>query len=320
MGWHRWRNGRLYYVTRRSEYGTIVRTYGGTGEAGKESERLDREERENLRRIRAEAWEMTDLMCDHENILHRVIRLVMNEHGYVWRSAKWRHTKNLKRPPGSTPKFQRLEKYMPQIEQKSVKRRSKENPVSTIEIGGNSVGELKDALAEIQATMRAKCLSAFGYDDEKTKRLIEEFAEMSRRLENKDLTDLERLAAEQIITCWIQTTVTGYRLEGLAPGQQGGRMASFLEHRHNMAHSRLLRSMDMLSKLRESGVGGEAEPEGRHGIRNVVMGKNRDIIFDVKSHVCNSGSKYDIMTTVYRGDGWVRGVDDVERYWEKNCK
>ncbi len=270
MGWHGARNRPKHYITRRSEYRVVVRTFGGTGEAGKEAERLDKEYRASQERIRAEAWELTDLMCDHEKILHSIIRQTMKQRGYIWRCAKWRLVSNLKQPPNSNPKLHRREQYMPQIEGKSAKRRGPKNPVSTIDITGKSVDELKDALAEIQASMRARCLSAFGYDEAKTARLIDEFAEMSRRLENKDLTDLERLAAEQIITCWIQTTVTGYRLEGLAPGQQGGRMASFLEHRHNMAHSRLLRSVDLLSRLRSVGLG-EA-PEGRRMVIEVCRG------------------------------------------------
>ncbi len=247
---------------------------------------------------------MTDLMCDHEAILNLVIRQTMNERGYIWRSAKWRLAKNLKRPPGSNPKFQRREKYMPQIEQKSAKRRSKENPVSTIDISGKSVDELKDALAEIQAAMRSRCLAAFGYDEAKTARLIDEFAAMSRRLENKDLTDLERLAAEQIITCWIQTTVSGYRLEGLKPGQEGGRMASFLEHRHNMAHNRLLRSMELLSRMQGLNLPGGVEPD-----RNLLITMKRgsddsDRVFSSRTGPAVPGSKYDTVTVVHKGERW----------------
>ena len=211
---------------------------------------------------------------------------------------------------------------------------------------GKSVEELKDALAEIQASMRARCLAAFGYDEAKTARLIEEFAMMSRRLEDRDLTDLERLAAEQIITCWIQTTVSGFRLEGLEPGQEGGRMASFLEHRHNMAHNRLLRSMEMLSKLQavqpvaasgtpspgvDSMIAGTTKrtlpnvgivscgpPDNRHLVWTQYQGDNPQKVFAVRSTVMEPGGKYDVYTVVRRGDGWERGQDDVESDWDSD--
>ena len=218
---------------------------------------------------------------------------------------------------------------MPQIEKKSPSKRSKENPVSTIDINGKSVDELKDALAEIQATMRSRCLEALEYDNAKMKRLLDELAAMSRRLDDSELTDLERLATEQIITSWIQTTVTGYRLEGLSPGQEGGRMASFLEHRHNMAHNRLLRSMDVLARMRGIGIapgkgvtGKTDEPDNdRHLVWTSVRGGNRDKVFAVRSTVMPPGSKHEIYTLVRRGDGWVRGSDDVEKVWDSksNC-
>ena len=79
MGWVRRANGTSYYERRRVLYGKVVRTYCGMGEAGKAAEREDREELAELKRIRAEAWEMTDLMCDHEAILNLIIQKVMAE-------------------------------------------------------------------------------------------------------------------------------------------------------------------------------------------------------------------------------------------------
>ena len=186
---------------------------------------------------------------------------------------------------------------------------------------GKSVEELKDALAEIQATMRSKCLSAFGYDEAKTERLIDEFAEMSRRLDDEEIGDLERLAAEQIITCWIQTTVTGYRLECLSPGQEGGRLAVFLEHRHNMAHNRLSRSMDQLARLRQSKatIGGTdvgQNGKSKHQLIELIRGENRDKIFCVKAHVCTPGGPVETSTVICRGNGWIHGIDDVDRHWD----
>ena len=101
-------------------------------------------------------------------------------------------------------------------------------------------------------------------------------------------------------------------------------MASFLEHRHNMAHNRLMRSMDMLAglgKLKFAAPNDEPSDEQIHGIKNVVCGNNRDTIFCVRSFVCPPGSKHKISTTVYRGDGWKKGIDDVEKVWdsEKKC-
>ena len=100
MGWARWPNGKAYYERRRVLFGKVVRTYCGMGKRGRIAEREDREELAELKRIRAEAWEMTDLMCDHEAILNLIVQKVMLERGYVWRSAKWRRVENLKGPEG----------------------------------------------------------------------------------------------------------------------------------------------------------------------------------------------------------------------------
>ena len=97
MGWVRWPSGKEYYERRRVRDGKVVWTYCGTGERGRAAEEEDKDELAELKRIRAEAWEMTDMMCDHEAILNLIVRKVMAERGFVWRSAKWRRVENLKR-------------------------------------------------------------------------------------------------------------------------------------------------------------------------------------------------------------------------------
>ena len=65
---------------------------------------------------------------------------------------------------------------------------------------------------------------------------------------------LEVIAIEQILTNYIQTGTTGYRLESLDPGELTAEQARFWESRHHHAQTRLLMSMAVLARLRKNRV------------------------------------------------------------------
>ena len=187
--------------------------------------------------------------------------------------------------------------------------------------------ELWRRVGDLDQEVRTKALAVIENDSVKHESALVGIDLMRKGLLNDGASDIERIAAEQILTCWVQTAVSGYRLESLEPSRETGRDARFWERRHELAQGRLMRSIDMLARLRRlklvGGKNEEEEPsdEQIHGIKNVVCGNNRDKIFCVRSFVCPPGSKHKISTTVYRGDGWKKGIDDVEKVWdsEKKC-
>ena len=65
---------------------------------------------------------------------------------------------------------------------------------------------------------------------------------------------LERMAIEQIITAHIQAAKTGFKLESMQPNEKVEIEARFWVRAHNLAQSRLLRTMQALTRLRKANL------------------------------------------------------------------
>ena len=61
----------------------------------------------------------------------------------------------------------------------------------------------------------------------------------------------ERLVIEQILTCWAQCSVVGNRLEQVSAGPHSLSEGLYWERRYNGAQTRLVRSIEVLARLRK---------------------------------------------------------------------
>lgn len=62
---------------------------------------------------------------------------------------------------------------------------------------------------------------------------------------------VERLLIEQILTCWVQCSVAGLRLENVSAGQRSIEEGLYLERRYDSAQARLIRSIESLARIRK---------------------------------------------------------------------
>ena len=73
---------------------------------------------------------------------------------------------------------------------------------------------------------------------------------MRKNLAEKDANQLERLAIEQILTCWVHCDVVGMKLQSNTQGKHSMSEGMYWEKRYHLAQARLSRSMELLGKLR----------------------------------------------------------------------
>ncbi len=62
---------------------------------------------------------------------------------------------------------------------------------------------------------------------------------------------VERLLIEQILTCWVQCSMVGKKLEGISAGTHSLEVGLYWERRYNIAQSRYVRTLEALAKIRK---------------------------------------------------------------------
>jgi hypothetical protein len=83
---------------------------------------------------------------------------------------------------------------------------------------------------------------------------IEGIRQLRQELEQSGDTALERIVIEQIINCHIQTAKTGFQLERVDPKGDSEPLAKHYARVHERAQRRLLRSMQVLTRLRKANL------------------------------------------------------------------
>ncbi len=83
---------------------------------------------------------------------------------------------------------------------------------------------------------------------------IEGIRQLRQELEQPGDTALERIVIEQIINCHIQTAKTGFQLERVDPKSDSEPLAKHYARVHERALQRLLRSMQVLTRLRKANL------------------------------------------------------------------
>ena len=83
---------------------------------------------------------------------------------------------------------------------------------------------------------------------------VEGIRQLRQELEQSGDTALERIVIEQIINCHIQTAKTGFQLERVDPTGDSEPLAKHYARVHERAQRRLLRSMQVITRLRKANL------------------------------------------------------------------
>jgi hypothetical protein len=76
--------------------------------------------------------------------------------------------------------------------------------------------------------------------------------QMRKSLAPLGCNELQSIIAEQIINSWVQTGLTGKKLETIDPSLALTEEGKFYERRHNLAHSRLMKAMALMLRIQNN--------------------------------------------------------------------
>ena len=280
MAWEIKTRGTARYVKKVRIDGKVVSKILGYGEAGHQAESQLKEAKQSLANLIKHNNEFQLQLDRAESLLNEAVSQHMILNGYIKRGGRWQHVKRINRPltTGQHQLIRQAQRKSTQIwgatNEISRKFRFKSDPKMTNQEKLRSYKDApltRDQRTEVKDLLRLNpdLWRYLGDATEWTRNCaISEIPpgsvqhecikvglnEMREKLRTDDDTELEIIAIEQILTNYIQAGTTGYRLESLNSDQIQTETGKFWERRHNLAQSRLLRSMNALAHLRKKRV------------------------------------------------------------------
>lgn len=242
MGWENVNGRQCYYIITRVD-GTLKRRYGGYGEKGRCAEAEVLRQRTEMRRIRAEGRELESQGILYEKAVKRYIAQSLTNLGYHLSYGRWR-LQGRKRGRSS---YLKQSMKSTNLIQKSI----------------NPPPEIDEA---IKSDIHRRALTTFSSDESKLQGILTTIDQMRTELLDENASRMEKVAADQVITAWLQTAVTAYNLEGVIPNGRNARLSAFWENRHHKAQGRLLRSIELLARLKKLKL-----PSGDSSVIKIVV-------------------------------------------------
>lgn len=121
--------------------------------------------------------------------------------------------------------------------------------------------DLRKQLRELEGRIREKLFAEVEGDERKVQQLMAGIEAMRKDLATEHPSQVESFAIEQLVTAWTQSTISALRLQEIEPRHRNAREGSFWERRHHLAQSRVLRSLELLGRLKKVPLSG-LESEG----------------------------------------------------------
>ena len=236
MGWVILRSKR-YYVIEKQIDGIRKRTWSGHGEAAVLAEKAHRRQKSDALARRILAKEIDFLARQHDHLVRQIVLEEMAKLGFCYRYREWQRVSRMYKPPAI----------------RQTGGRSDSSRQGEMEGSAEWDHELK--VAEIRDDLRSKAVALLSPSDYDGDDVLAKIDRTRKALLEVQMSDVERLVAEQIAVFILLDFVANERNMNI--GREDGyiEVQSFWERHHRFANTRLQRSMLFLGRLNSLGIG-----------------------------------------------------------------
>lgn len=131
---------------------------------------------------------------------------------------------------------------------------------------GKKLNQLRESLraipslwrvaGDLSRDVRLEALRSIAQDSAKYESVLAGLEEMRKGLEGEGCNEVERMAVEQVLTCWLQVCLTGLQMENCLSREHGLKEGAYWERRYHFAHLRLTRALGLLAQMRRLRIPG----------------------------------------------------------------
>lgn len=109
-------------------------------------------------------------------------------------------------------------------------------------------------IGNLQWQLRRRMLASYEKNAVAFESIQAKLNNLRSTLEKASDSSVEKLLIDQILTGWMDVSVTGSKLAALSEGNHSQSSGTYWDRRYHTAHARLLRSIEMLARVRKLGL------------------------------------------------------------------